>query len=117
MDVDRVEVSWMPALRQARGPLYLANCRRDRRGHRAGRLKGGRAPAAAARAGGRAGIDFTTVSRAYNEARRRGLVEGRVGQGTYVTLGAGAPHVPRRTVWRAACWAVSSHEHEPAAAL
>lgn len=30
------------------------------------------------------GIDFTTVSRAYSEARRRGLVEGRVGQGTYV---------------------------------
>ena len=30
------------------------------------------------------GIDFTTISRAYNEARRRGLIEGRVGQGTYV---------------------------------
>lgn len=29
-------------------------------------------------------IDFTTVTRAYAEARRRGLVEGRVGQGTYV---------------------------------
>lgn len=30
------------------------------------------------------GIDFTTVTRAYAEARRRGLVEGRAGQGTYV---------------------------------
>jgi DNA-binding transcriptional MocR family regulator len=30
------------------------------------------------------GIHFTTVTRAYEEARRRGLVEGRVGQGTYV---------------------------------
>jgi DNA-binding transcriptional MocR family regulator len=29
-------------------------------------------------------IDFTTVSRAYAEARKRGLVEGKVGQGTYV---------------------------------
>lgn len=29
-------------------------------------------------------IDFTTVTRAYAEARRRGLVEGKVGQGTYV---------------------------------
>jgi DNA-binding transcriptional MocR family regulator len=30
------------------------------------------------------GIDYTTVSRAYVEAGRRGLVEGRVGQGTFV---------------------------------
>lgn len=30
------------------------------------------------------GIDFTTVTRAYAEARKRGLVEGRAGQGTYV---------------------------------
>ncbi|NFV78879.1 PLP-dependent aminotransferase family protein [Magnetospirillum aberrantis] len=32
----------------------------------------------------RLGLDFTTVSRAYGEARRRGLVVGRVGQGTFV---------------------------------
>ena len=32
------------------------------------------------------GIDFTTVTRAYAEAGRRGLVEGRVGQGTYVRM-------------------------------
>lgn len=30
------------------------------------------------------GLDFTTVSRAYGEARRRGLVVGKVGQGTFV---------------------------------
>jgi DNA-binding transcriptional MocR family regulator len=30
------------------------------------------------------GIDFTTVSRAYAEAQRRGLVTGKVGQGTFV---------------------------------
>ena len=29
-------------------------------------------------------IDFSTVTRAYTEARKRGLVEGKVGQGTYV---------------------------------
>jgi DNA-binding transcriptional MocR family regulator len=32
------------------------------------------------------GIDFTTVTRAYAEAGKRGLVEGRVGHGTYVRL-------------------------------
>nr|QQZ51497.1 GntR family transcriptional regulator [Phenylobacterium glaciei] len=50
----------------------------------AGRLApGGRLPPQRTLAQ-RLGIDFTTVSRAYAEARRRGLVEGRVGQGTYV---------------------------------
>ncbi|PND23663.1 GntR family transcriptional regulator [Ensifer sp. MMN_5] len=85
MDVDRVEVSWMPALGQARGPLYLAIADEIAADIAAGRLKGGvRLPPQRALAAA-LGIDFTTVSRAYNEARRRGLVEGRVGQGTYVT--------------------------------
>jgi DNA-binding transcriptional MocR family regulator len=30
------------------------------------------------------GVDFTTITRAYKEARRRGLIEARVGQGTFV---------------------------------
>ncbi|WP_260854458.1 PLP-dependent aminotransferase family protein [Paraburkholderia sp. BCC1884] len=30
------------------------------------------------------GVDFTTVTRAYKEARQRGLIEARVGQGTFV---------------------------------
>ena len=37
------------------------------------------------------GVDLTTVTRAYNEARRRGLTEARVGQGTFVAESA----VPR----------------------
>ena len=85
MDVDRVEVSWMPTLGQARGPLYLAIADEIAADIAAGRLEGGvRLPPQRALAAA-LGIDFTTVSRAYNEARRRGLVEGRVGQGTYVT--------------------------------
>ena len=31
------------------------------------------------------GIDLTTVTRAYSEARRRGLIEARVGQGSFVS--------------------------------
>ena len=37
------------------------------------------------------GIDFTTVTRAYAEAGKRGLVEGRVGHGTYVRLRQSRP--------------------------
>ena len=36
----------------------------------------------------RLGIDFTTVSRGYAEAQRRGLVRGHVGRGTFVVGGA-----------------------------
>lgn len=39
------------------------------------------------------GLDLTTVTRAFNEARRRGLVEARAGRGTFA---AGAPAGDRR---------------------
>ncbi len=44
------------------------------------------------------GIDFTTVSRGYTEARRRGLVESHVGRGTFVLPQTPAedPRDPRR---------------------
>lgn len=44
------------------------------------------------------GLNFTTISRAYGEAQRRGLLEARVGQGTFVKADA-CPrlrHVPQR---------------------
>lgn len=40
------------------------------------------------------GIDFTTVSRAYVEARHRGLIDARVGQGTFVRAAPAAPAQP-----------------------
>lgn len=74
----------MPAITKAGGPLYLAIADALAADILAGRLAGGmRLPPQRALADA-LGIDFTTVSRAYAEARRRGLVEGKVGQGTYV---------------------------------
>jgi DNA-binding transcriptional MocR family regulator len=40
------------------------------------------------------GLDFTTVGRAYTEAQRRGLVDSRVGRGTFV-CGRRRPPIPR----------------------
>lgn len=75
---------WFPSISKAAGPLYLAIARALEADISAGRLTAGdRLPPQRALAE-QLGIDFTTVSRAYAEARRRGLVEGRVGQGTYV---------------------------------
>lgn len=74
----------MPAIRKAAGPVYLAIADALSADILSGKLEASaRLPPQRALAAA-LGIDFTTVSRAYAEARRRGLVEGRVGQGTYV---------------------------------
>ena len=39
-------------------------------------------------------VDFTTVARGYVEAQRRGLIESRVGQGTFVRASARRRHGP-----------------------
>ncbi|RDL46651.1 HTH-type transcriptional regulator TauR [Ensifer sp. M14] len=84
MTLDASETTWLPAIRKANGPLYIAIADAIAVDIAEGRLsEGARLPPQRALAGA-LGIDFTTVSRAYNEARHRGLVEGRVGQGTYV---------------------------------
>ncbi|KSV75784.1 hypothetical protein N183_21030 [Sinorhizobium sp. Sb3] len=84
MNDDRLQISWSPTIRKADGPLYLAIADAIAADITDGRLADGmRLPPQRVLAEA-LGIDFTTVSRAYNEARHRGLVEGRVGQGTYV---------------------------------
>lgn len=84
MNDERLEISWRPTIRKADGPLYLAIADAIAADIADGRLVDGiRLPPQRVLAEA-LGIDFTTVSRAYNEARHRGLVEGRVGQGTYV---------------------------------
>jgi DNA-binding transcriptional MocR family regulator len=76
----------MPRLGRDSGPLYLAIAGAIAADIASGGLQPGtRLPPQRALADA-LGIDFTTVTRAYAEARKRGLVEGRVGQGTYVRL-------------------------------
>jgi DNA-binding transcriptional MocR family regulator len=81
---------WTPRLDRGGKPVYLAVADAIADDVRNGRLSpGARLPAQRdlARA---LGIDLTTVTRAYNEARRRGLVSATVGRGSFV---ASAPAV------------------------
>src|SRR5262245_45687363 len=77
-------MDWVPTLADREGALYrrivdaIAADVANGRLHRGQQLPTHRALAKALR------IDLTTVTRAYTEARRLGLVEGRVGQGTFV---------------------------------
>ena len=81
---------WVPMVSKQDGPLYLAIAGVIAADIASGRLRAGtRLPPQRALAE-QMGVDFTTISRAYNEARRRGLIEGRVGQGTYVRTQASA---------------------------
>ncbi|MDO9404394.1 MAG: PLP-dependent aminotransferase family protein [Polaromonas sp.] len=77
-------LDWVPTLEDAPGPIYFAIADAIAKSVASGKLApGARLPPQRALAAA-LGIDFTTVSRGYAEAGRRGLVEGRVGQGTYV---------------------------------
>jgi DNA-binding transcriptional MocR family regulator len=93
-------MDWTPTLADRQGPIYrrivdaLAADIASRRLRRGQQLPTHRALAQAL------GVDLTTVTRAYAEARRSGLVEARVGQGTFVaeTMAlARHPAVPQPT--------------------
>lgn len=76
--------SWKPAALSPRGPVYVAIADALAQDVRSGRLQSGeRLPTHRALAR-ELGVNVVTVTRAYAEAARRGLVQGEVGRGTYV---------------------------------
>lgn len=85
---------WIPDLARSDKPRYLAIADLIGEDIRAGRLAIGDRLPPQRKLAARLDIDFTTVARGYVEAQKRGLVESRVGQGTFVT---GAPRAKTRT--------------------
>ncbi|GGB49958.1 transcriptional regulator [Roseibium aquae] len=75
---------WLPPLSSTDRPLYRAILDALRRDIVSGRLKTGDRLPAQRQLAERLSIDFTTVSRAYNQARALGLIEAHVGRGTFV---------------------------------
>lgn len=88
---------WLPLISPGTGPVYLAIAAAISADIAAGRLRAGDRLPPQRLLADRLGLDHTTVTRAYTEARRRNLVEARVGQGTFVRAGA-APAPARSTV-------------------
>src|SRR6201992_162876 len=75
---------WTPDLSTSDKPRYLAIADAIADDIGAGRLAvGGRLPPQRKLAK-RLDVDFTTVARGYVEAQKRGLIESKVGQGTFV---------------------------------
>jgi DNA-binding transcriptional MocR family regulator len=85
---------WVPSIDRSSGPLYRMIADALEGDVASGRLVAGTRLPPQRLLAEKLGIDFTTVTRAYAEASRRGLVEGRVGQGTFVCAGSPAPPVP-----------------------
>src|ERR1700748_543427 len=75
---------WTPDLASSDKPRYLAIADAIADDIGAGRLAVGDRLPPQRKLAKRLDVDFTTVARGYVEAQKRGLIESKVGQGTYV---------------------------------
>src|SRR2546423_15219765 len=85
---------WAPDLRPRGGPRYLAIADALAEDAGAGRLRAGTRLPTHRDLAQSLGLTVGTVTRAYAEAARRGLVSGEVGRGTVRPAGARPPPPP-----------------------
>jgi DNA-binding transcriptional MocR family regulator len=85
---------WVPLLSRLGKPRYLAIADAIAEDIRNGRLSPSDRLPPQRKLARRLDIDFTTVARGYVEAQKRGLIESRVGQGTFVRVPAKRRHGP-----------------------
>ena len=78
-------MDWVPTIADASGPLYRQISDAIESDIASGRLRRGQQLPTHRALANALGIDLTTVTRAYSDARRRGLLDARVGQGTFVS--------------------------------
>jgi DNA-binding transcriptional regulator YhcF (GntR family) len=89
-------MDWLPTLSERQGPVFLRIVDALAADIASGRLvRGQQIPTHRALASA-LDVDLTTVTRAYGEARRRGLLEAQVGRGTFVseTTARAAGNIP-----------------------
>src|SRR5262249_30002319 len=77
-------MDWTPTLNDRDGPVYQRIVEALTSDIASGRLRRGQQLPTHRALARSLGIDLTTVTRAYSEARQRGLTEARIGQGTFV---------------------------------
>lgn len=77
-------LSWVPMIENECGPKYLAIAQALLADVQSGRLKPGHRLPPQRQLAKELGVDLTTVTRAFNEARRLGLIDANAGRGSYV---------------------------------
>ncbi len=83
--------SWTPDTDRLEGPVYLAIAEQIAQAIRRGELTAGARLPTQRELALRLGLSTQTVSQAYAEAERRGLVIGQIGRGTFVRFGLDEP--------------------------
>lgn len=78
-------MDWVPTIADSSGPLYRQISDAIEGDIAGGRLRRGQQLPTHRALAHALGVDLTTVTRAYNDARRRGLLDARVGHGTFVS--------------------------------
>jgi DNA-binding transcriptional MocR family regulator len=78
-------MDWVPTISDSAGPLYRQISDAIATDIASGLLRRGQKMPTHRQLAAQLGIDLTTVTRAYGEARHRGLLDARVGQGTFVS--------------------------------
>lgn len=93
-------MDWIPTLSGGQGPLYLRIVEAIADDVASGRLVRGQQLPTHRGLAKALGIDLTTVTRAYGEARKRGLIDAQVGRGSFVseTTARAADGPPRITI-------------------
>lgn len=94
MQDDSPAASWLPSHLAHDAPKYLAIARALSADIRAGRLTPGTQLPPQRQLAKALGVDLTTVTRAFNEIRREGLVEGNTKRGTFVSVPRTARYEP-----------------------
>jgi DNA-binding transcriptional MocR family regulator len=82
---------WIPDLSESRGPRYQAIAEALAVDLRSGKLKPGDRLPTHRELAYRLGVTVGTITRAYAEAQRRGLLEGHVGRGSFLAQPADLP--------------------------
>src|SRR5580704_16896463 len=78
-------MDWIPTLSEWSGPAFQRIVDALAADITSGRLRRGQQIPTHRALAGALRLDLTTVTRAYGEARRRGLIEAQVGRGTFVS--------------------------------
>jgi DNA-binding transcriptional MocR family regulator len=85
-------LSWTPRIEPGNGPKYLAIAEALLADVRSGRLRPGERLPPQRVLAKEIGVDLTTVTRAFNEARRHGLIDASAGRGSFVRAPTTSPH-------------------------
>ena len=78
-------MDWLPTISERAGPLYRQISDAIAADIARGLLRRGQKMPTHRQLAAQLDIDLTTVTRAYGDARHRGLLDARVGQGTFVS--------------------------------